>query len=166
MKENYDKISKTLPQSDVQSHMEKFYGELISSLKPPKPLDAQRKDHGKKKVATRRRSYGEDKLKKKDLPPKPPGHSQIPPTESGIQIIQGHHEETSIQVEGGHHLDENGSKFSLIFLTHLSRFLGFCSFSTFVSPMQNDLYNDHKVRHSYQVLRSPCPECCEAKATS
>lgn len=114
MKEHYDKVSKTLPQDDVQSHMEKFYGELISSLNPPKPLDAQRKEHGKKKVATRRRSYGEEKLKKKDLPPKAPvEHSQQQvTTERGNQGTETHrHEESSIKDEVAHHIDENGRQF-------------------------------------------------------
>jgi hypothetical protein len=107
MKENYEKIVHTIPEDEVQARMEKYYSELINSLKPPASLDGNLKDHGKKKTATRRRSFGDDKYKKKNLPPKPP-----PPNKTNSTVETAHGSEVAHQDhqehEHHHHQDEAG----------------------------------------------------------
>jgi hypothetical protein len=126
MKEEYEKIVKISSENEVQAHMEKFYAGLILSLQTPTSLDGNLKDHTKKKTPTRRRSYGDDKMKKKNLPPKPP---PIKATISSTQIGNGshiEHQEHQHEEGGQQHLEETGKsvRFSLSHHSHRQWILG------------------------------------------
>jgi hypothetical protein len=107
MKERYHKISKSVPEEEIQKEMEKFYIEVIDSLKPPASLDA--KKDPKKKPATRRRSYGEDKPKgKTKSAPKAEAKA------SEVEAVRPEEHHTEIDV----HLNENGLD-SFVFISSL-----------------------------------------------
>lgn len=109
MKENYEKSVNTVPPEEMQKHMEKLYEELLTSLKPAAPLDAQRHENMKKKqTPTRRRSFGDDKSKKKNLPPKPPARTE---SNSHHEPQPTHHHEgdhAASHEEAPPHNEENG----------------------------------------------------------
>mmetsp|Transcript_4897 Transcript_4897/g.4985 ORF Transcript_4897/g.4985 Transcript_4897/m.4985 type:complete len:302 (+) Transcript_4897:44-949(+) len=135
MKEKYEKLTTTTPnltEEEKQKDMEKYYNELLLSLKPPASLDSLRKEQTKKKQPTRRRSYGDDKLKsKRDLPPRPQGKNSNNTNGSGtspsntnssnVVIESSGHQQNQDNSNHHHHSNSNNNNTTSTISSSLSK---------------------------------------------